>query len=146
MRKFRYLIIALIILADQAAKLAVRCNMQVGESIPVIKNFFSITHISNSGGALSIFEGNTLLLIAVPVLAMAAAVWYMEKHQTAHWSLILAIDCRRRQRKPDRPGVAGICNGFSGFYIFAPVELGIQHCGHSRMRRMFSFRSVYLQI
>ena len=50
MRKFRYLIIALIILADQAAKLAVRCNMQVGESIPVIKNFFSITHISNSGG------------------------------------------------------------------------------------------------
>ena len=92
MRKFRYLIIALIILADQAAKLAVRCNMQVGESIPVIKNFFSITHISNSGGALSIFEGNTLLLIAVPVLAMAAAVWYMEKHQTAHWSLILAIE------------------------------------------------------
>ena len=91
MRKFRYLIIALIILADQAAKLAVRCNMQVGESIPVIKNFFSITHISNSGGALSIFEGSTLLLIAVPVLAMAAAVWYMEKHQTAHWSLILAI-------------------------------------------------------
>ena len=92
MRKFRYLIIALIILADQAAKLAVRCNMQVGESIPVIKNFFSITHISNSGGALSIFEGSTLLLIAVPVLAMAAAVWYMEKHQTAHWSLILAIE------------------------------------------------------
>ena len=38
------------------------------------------------------FEGSTLLLIAVPVLAMAAAVWYMEKHQAAHWSLILAIE------------------------------------------------------
>ncbi len=92
MRKFRYLIIVAIILADQLTKLAVRSNMQVGESIPVIKGFFSITHISNSGGAMSMFEGSTFLLIAVPVLAMAAALWYIEKHPKAHFTLALAIE------------------------------------------------------
>lgn len=92
MRKCRYLIIAAIILADQLAKFVVRSNMQLGESVSVIKGFFSITHISNSGGALSMFEGSTLLLIAVPVIAMAAALWYMEKHPRAHITLILAIE------------------------------------------------------
>lgn len=91
MRKCRYLIITAIILADQLTKFAVRSNMQVGESLPVIRGFFSITHISNSGGALSMFEGNTALLIGIPIVAMAAALWYMEKHPKAHWTLILAI-------------------------------------------------------
>ena len=92
MRKVRYPIIAAIILADQLTKFAVRNNMKVGESISVIEGFFSLTHISNSGGALSMFEGSTFLLIAVPVLAMAAALWYMEKHPKAHWTLTLAIE------------------------------------------------------
>ena len=84
--------IAAIILADQLTKFAIRSSMQVGESIPVIKGFFSITHISNSGGALSMFEGCTVLLIGVPVFAMAAALWYMEKHPQAHPTLTLAIE------------------------------------------------------
>ncbi len=92
MRKFRYCIIAAIILVDQAAKLIVRNTMQIGESFSVIGDFFKITHISNTGGAMSLFEGNLLLLTALPVAAMAAAVWYMEKHPKAHWTLLLAIE------------------------------------------------------
>ena len=92
MRKFRYLIIAAIIALDQATKFAVRSNLQIGESIPVIQNFFSITHISNYGGALSMFEHNTFLLIGIPLAAMIAAVWYTEKHREVHWTLTVAIE------------------------------------------------------
>lgn len=92
MRKFRYCIIVAIILVDQAAKLLVRNTMQIGESFSVIGDFFKITHISNTGGAMSLFEGNLLLLTALPIAAMAAAVWYMEKHPKAHWTLLLAIE------------------------------------------------------
>ena len=79
MRKFRYCIIAAIILVDQAAKLLVRNTMQIGESFSIIGDFFKITHISNTGGA-------------IPIAAMAAALWYMEKHPKAHWTLLLAIE------------------------------------------------------
>lgn len=70
----------------------VRNTMQIGESISVIGDFFKITHISNTGGAMSLFEGDLLLLTALPMAAMAAAVWYMEKHPKAHWTLLLAIE------------------------------------------------------
>lgn len=92
MRKFRYLIIVAIIALDQATKFAVRANLQIGESIRVIRNFFSITHISNYGGALSMFEHNTFLLIGIPLVAMITAVWYIEKHKDAHWTLTVAIE------------------------------------------------------
>ena len=41
---------------------------------------------------MSLFEGNLLLLTALPIAAMAAALWYMEKHPKAHWTLLLAIE------------------------------------------------------
>ena len=92
MRKFRYCIMAAIILLDQATKLLIRNTMQIGESFSVIGDFFKITHISNTGGAMSLFEGNLVLLTALPAAAMAAAVWYMEKHPKAHWTLFLGIE------------------------------------------------------
>ncbi len=91
MRWTKYLIMAAIIAADQAAKLAIRANLKIGESIPVIGDFFKLTHISNYGGALSMFEHNTVLLVGIPLIAIAAAIWYMENHREAHWSLSYAV-------------------------------------------------------
>lgn len=91
MRKFRYGIIAVIILLDQIVKLLVRNNMQIGDSIPIIGDFFSISYVSNTGGAMSSFEGNHLLLVVLPIVAIVFAVIYMEKHREAHCSLMLAI-------------------------------------------------------
>lgn len=87
MRRFRYIIIAAIIAADQIVKAVIRGNMQVGDSFSVIDNFFSITYVSNTGGAMSTFEGNTLLLVCLPIAAIIFAVFYMEKHLSAHITL-----------------------------------------------------------
>lgn len=91
LRKYRYVIVAAIILLDQIAKVLVRNNMQIGDSIPVLGNFFSLTYVSNIGGAMSSFEGNIVLLVFLPIAAIAFAVFYMEKHAEAHWTLTAAI-------------------------------------------------------
>ncbi len=92
MRVKRCLIIVALILADQLSKIAIKANLEVGESVPVIGEFFKLSHINNYGAALSMFQNDTLLLIAIPVIAMVAAIWYMEKHSDSHWSLALAIE------------------------------------------------------
>ena len=84
MIKFRYLLIAAIILLDQIVKLAVRSLMYLGESIPVLENVFHITYVQNRGAAFSMFSGSGLMLIIVPAIAM-------EKHKKEHWTLTLSL-------------------------------------------------------
>ena len=47
----------LLIVLDQITKAAVRANLLVGESVPVIGAFFQLTHIENSGAAFSMLSG-----------------------------------------------------------------------------------------
>ena len=91
MKKFRYLWIVGIIIADQLLKLYIRNSMYVGQSIPVIRDVLHITYVQNRGGAFSILSGHGMILIIIPLAAIAAAIWYMEKHKEAHWSLFCAL-------------------------------------------------------
>lgn len=91
MRKLRYLLIAGIILLDQAVKFTVRAEMYAGESIPVLENIFHITYVQNRGAAFSLFSGSGVMLIVLPVIAVAAAWWYMEKHRREHWTLAVSL-------------------------------------------------------
>ena len=83
--------IAGIILLDQIVKFAVRELMYVGESIPVIENVFHLTYVQNRGAAFSLFSGSGFMLIVLPVIALAVAVWYMETHKDVHWTLPLSL-------------------------------------------------------
>ena len=55
---------------DQILKGMVLVSMEVGSSIPIIKNFFSITYVENKGAAFSILSGNTILLIVLSLVAL----------------------------------------------------------------------------
>ena len=57
MKKTRYLLIAGILLLDQIVKYAVRAGMELGETIPVIKNVFHLTYVQNRGAAFNMFDG-----------------------------------------------------------------------------------------
>ena len=78
MKKFRYVLVVGIILLDQAVKLLVRTAMYVGQSFPVLADFFHITYVQNRGAAFSILSGKFLLLVGVPAAAVIFALWYME--------------------------------------------------------------------
>lgn len=85
----RVLIIsALIVLADQATKLAVkgfslpwlgieRKGMTYGESIPVLGDFFRLTYIENPGMAFGIDVGGKVFFSILSIAASAAIFVYM---------------------------------------------------------------------
>ena len=64
---YYYLIIAVILVLDQAVKKAVTANMRLNESIPVFEEFFHITYIRNTGAAFSLMEGFRTFLILLPL-------------------------------------------------------------------------------
>ena len=91
MVKFRYLLAAGIIIIDQIVKYAVRTFMYLGESIPIIEDVFHLTYVQNRGAAFSILSGSRIFLIAVPLILIAVAIWYLERHKSAHWTLALSL-------------------------------------------------------
>ena len=48
-----------VILLDMVSKYIVSRLLIVNESVMIIKNFFNITYVRNTGAAFSIFSGNT---------------------------------------------------------------------------------------
>ena len=62
---------------DQGTKALVEGSMSPGESIPVIPHFFSITHISNDGGAFGILSGSPLVLLIGGVVAVGVVLWML---------------------------------------------------------------------
>ncbi|MBR6529652.1 MAG: signal peptidase II [Firmicutes bacterium] len=91
MKKNRYLWVVGIILLDQIVKLVVRSTMYVGQSIPVINDIFHFTYVQNRGAAFNMLDGKSVILIAIPTIAIAVAIWYMEKHLEEHWTLFVSL-------------------------------------------------------
>src|SRR5918999_4670460 len=66
-----------VFLLDQGLKALVAGLMLLGESIPVIPGFLSITHIRNDGGAFGILGGSPLVLLIGSVVAVVIVLWML---------------------------------------------------------------------
>ncbi|TDJ05104.1 MAG: signal peptidase II [Deltaproteobacteria bacterium] len=81
------LIIAGLILVDQFTKVAIEQNYALGESTSVIKGFFSITYVRNTGAAFGMGAGaadhwRRILFLALPVLVciyLMVLIWKTRK-------------------------------------------------------------------
>ncbi|MHA6533425.1 signal peptidase II [Paenibacillus sp. BAC0078] len=74
-----YLISALVIIVDQAAKWIVRSNMQLGETVPFWSGHLQFTYYENSGAAFSSFQGYGKYFAIVAVLFVVAIFYYRRK-------------------------------------------------------------------
>lgn len=73
-----YLLAAGLVAADQIVKLWVRSAMALGETRPFIPHFIELYHLQNTGGAFSLFAGQTWMLTvlsAVATVALAVCIW-----------------------------------------------------------------------
>lgn len=63
-------IVLLILSLDLYSKYLIEENIKLGESIDIIKNFFSLTYVRNFGAAFSLFSGkvNILVLLSWAIL------------------------------------------------------------------------------
>ena len=70
-----YLIISLLIVTfDYIIKLKVKNNMNVGESINVVGNFFKITYIQNKGAAFGMLQEQQNLFLIVGLITIVFLV------------------------------------------------------------------------
>lgn len=76
---FYYLIALFVIALDQLTKWLIVKNMELGESIEIIKDFFYITSHRNRGAAWGILEGQMWFFYVVTVIVVIGLVYYLQK-------------------------------------------------------------------
>lgn len=75
-----YFLIALVLfLIDQGTKYLIATNLNIGEQIPVIGNFFLITSHRNTGAAFGILEGKRWFFIVITIVVVVGLIWYLQK-------------------------------------------------------------------
>jgi signal peptidase II len=88
MRKYHFLLAALVVLADQASKWLVGTHIPLHDSIVILPGFFRLTHVQNRGAAFGLFddapgEWKITVLILFSVLAMAVVAGLLWKNSHA---------------------------------------------------------------
>ncbi len=76
---YGWIIILVSIIIDQLTKHIIKGQLGLYESIPVIPNFFNITHAENTGGAWSLFSGNLAFLIIMTVISLVVFGYFFKK-------------------------------------------------------------------
>lgn len=71
-----YSVAFLIVLADQLSKYVVLRTLLEGESIPIIKNFFHLTLVYNTGVAFGLFAGHLNLLLIFISLSILFLIFF----------------------------------------------------------------------
>lgn len=70
---------AVVILLDQVTKRWIEANLPIGESlvpVPALRNFFTITHFTNTGAAFGLFRGQGMLFVAIALVVVVAIIVY----------------------------------------------------------------------
>lgn len=77
MNKKTYLIAVLVLIIDQVSKSLIEIFFKLNESVMVIKDFFYITVVHNTGGAWSIFSDHSYLFIIASIVAIVLLIKFM---------------------------------------------------------------------
>ena len=70
-----FLIALLIVIADQLSKIWIRSNLAVGQSLPE-SGFPQLTHVSNTGAAFGLFQGQSFPLIIASAIGVTLLLIY----------------------------------------------------------------------
>jgi signal peptidase II len=86
-----YVLIAILVAADQFFKYLVTLNLSDYQVYPVINGFFSITHFANTGGAFSFLaekDWGIILLTAISVIVSVILLYalYKLKNRGVFWT------------------------------------------------------------
>jgi len=80
-RQIIFNITAVLFILDQILKIIIRSNLNLYEEVKVIKNFFSITYLKNTGAAFSILSNSSFFLIIISVLFIILISKYIKKEE-----------------------------------------------------------------
>ena len=87
------LLVIAIVTCDQLSKYAIRSLFSVNESVSVIGDFFELRYIQNDGAAFSSFAGKQAFLIAVSIIAIIGAAFFLRKMKSEGAMFKVALLC-----------------------------------------------------
>ena len=87
------LLVIAIVACDQLSKYAIRSLFNVNESVSVFGDFFELRYIQNDGAAFSSFAGKQTFLIAVSVIAIIGAAFFLRKMKSEGAMFKVALLC-----------------------------------------------------
>ena len=86
------LVSAVIVVIDQITKAVTRSTMMLGESKPVIQNFFHFTYVTNDGMAFGLnFPGGIYFFTSVSLLMTVFLGWYFWQQKESDLTLRLSL-------------------------------------------------------
>lgn len=89
---FYFVISAIVFVLDMISKRVIVKELELGEQISVIGDFFLITSYRNTGAAFSILEDQRLFFLIVTIIITSGLVWYMARvRNKARVSLLLGL-------------------------------------------------------
>jgi signal peptidase II len=98
MRKYHFLIAALVVVFDRLAKWVVDKNIALHESITVVPGFFHLTHVENRGAAFGLFAESpsewkiaVLVLFSLVALVVVSALLWKNSHAMTTTGVGLAL-------------------------------------------------------
>ena len=98
MRKFHFLIALGVIALDRVSKLVIAKYIPLHDSIPVIPDFFRLTHVENRGAAFGLFADSpsewkigVLVLFSIIALVVVSALLWRNSHSMNTTGVGLAL-------------------------------------------------------
>ena len=86
-----YKITCIILIIDQILKNIVKTKMSLNQEIVLIKNFFSINYLKNTGAAFSILTNQTLILIIISFIIIFALDRFLTKEKNLNNLSVISI-------------------------------------------------------
>lgn len=86
--------VVLVVFSDRITKNFFSKLLSVGETIPVVKDFFHFTLVHNTGMAFGLFKDHGIVFIVIPVIAIALLVYniyYYRENEYLSRSYIFAF-------------------------------------------------------
>ena len=86
------LVSAVIVVIDQITKAVTRSTMMLGESKPIIKNFFHFTYVTNDGMAFGLnFPAGIYFFSLVSLLMTFFLAWYFWQEKNSNLTMRLSL-------------------------------------------------------
>jgi signal peptidase II len=94
-KKFTFVHTVIIILTllglDKLTKYIAKTNMQLGDPINILGDFFRLTYVENPGMAFGITIDNTFIFLGLSLIAGTLVLYYLYKLRNEVWQLQFAI-------------------------------------------------------
>ncbi len=76
---------------DQLTKWLVMLNMELHESVPIIKDILHLTYVRNPGAAMGILKDNRWVFIVLSLVGVAAVFFYLFRYRPKQWYVYVPL-------------------------------------------------------